>query len=89
MLIGVQTAHGLLVGAEVCIIAECTNFRVIGPVLAAGTLGGLIGSIKYSEDGISSGRAASIDTGTAFGFAHAALLVYSFEMDRQGSVGTT
>ena len=76
---GAQTVHGLIVGLEVCAIAECEDFRVFGPVLAVGTLGGLIGSIVYSDDGISSGRAAAINTGTVFGFGHGALLAFAFE----------
>ena len=89
LLVGFQTLHGLAIGVEVCVLLECDDFRAIGPAMGVGTVAGLLGSLHYSRDGISSGEAASINAGTALGFVHAAFIGFAADQDSGPQFATT
>jgi hypothetical protein len=63
-----QTLHGIGVGIEVCVLADCNDAKVW---VSLPTLGGLIGlgaSLLATRNGITQGHALAINTGTTWGF---------------------
>ncbi|HLL55293.1 MAG TPA: hypothetical protein VK447_17175 [Myxococcaceae bacterium] len=70
-LIGVQTLNGLMAGLEICYIADCDEFTGAG--IAGGALLGGGVSWLLTQDGISSGPAATINAGTLWGMANGLL----------------
>jgi hypothetical protein len=67
-----QTIHGLAIGVEVCVLAECDTARTNAIGLMAGAGAGLAGSFFATRKGVTSGQAQAIDTGVVWGALNAA-----------------
>lgn len=86
-LVVVQTLHGIGVGTEVCLIADCRDPRAFGALL---TLGGGIGlaiSIVVTADGITPGHTAALNTGTLWGAWQGGALIGVSRSDDEQVIG--
>ncbi|MEO1301605.1 MAG: caspase family protein [Myxococcota bacterium] len=69
-LVLVQTVHGLLIGAEICLASDCDDLEEWTAVLGlAGGLG-LGASLALSQDGVTPGQAAILNSGFLWGVWH-------------------
>lgn len=69
-----QTAHGVAIGAELCVLLECNSQGIAALLISGGGIGlGL--SLWAAWDGIADGHAQSLDTGVIWGAWHAAALI--------------
>ncbi len=64
-----QTIHGVGLGLELCLLAECDDSRAVGASMIAGGGVGLGLSLLLTGDGITPGHAALLNAGTAWGAA--------------------
>lgn len=64
-----QTIHGVGLGLELCLMAECDDSRAVGASMIAGGGVGLGLSLLLTGDGITPGHAALLNAGTAWGAA--------------------
>ena len=64
-----QTIHGVGLGLELCLLAECDDSRAVGASMIAGGGVGLGLSLLLTGDGITPGHAAMLNAGTAWGAA--------------------
>jgi hypothetical protein len=68
-LISVQTLHGLLDGLLICAAVECNDGRAVVGLGFLGLLAG--GGLSFAlSDGITSGQALAVNSGTAWGIWH-------------------
>ena len=82
-----QTFHGAVIGAEVCILAECNDAAgAIGLVLLGGVAGAL-GSVGATSGGIEPGRRGAIDSGVTWGAFNGAMALVIAEPDEPASIG--
>jgi hypothetical protein len=63
----VQTLHGMTQGILLCAIAECEG-RVFVAVSLLGASAGAASSLLLTENGLTSGQASAINSGTLWGF---------------------
>lgn len=76
-----QTAHGITLGAEICVMIECDSEQA---VIAALGLGGALGlglSLVATQDGITPGRALLLNSGTAWGLGNGLLAGLALDID--------
>lgn len=76
-----QTIHGIVVGAEVCALAECDDPRALGALLIFGGGLGLGASLLATTDGITPGHTAALNTGTIWGGYSGVMLAGAAEAD--------
>ncbi len=81
-----QTLHGLALGGELCIIAECDDPKAVVALLGVGAGVGLGASLGLSSDGITPGHALLLNSGTTWGFANGLML--SIALDTEFKQGT-
>lgn len=72
-LISAQTLHGIILGAELCSVADCSERPTIAVVMVGGG-GGLLLSWLVSSDGLTPGNTLSLNSGTAIGAFNAGML---------------
>jgi len=73
-LVTYQTLHGIVLGAQMCVVVQCLGAR---PFIGSLVLGGGTGlglSLYGTRDGITPGRASAINAGVQWGFVNAAAL---------------
>jgi len=82
-----QTLHGMYVGIEVCLLADCNSGEAGFGLALAGAGTGAIVSLNIGE--LTSGQRALINSGTIWGAVNAGLLLGVTEPDSlQADVGT-
>lgn len=69
-----QTAHGIGLGLEFCLLAKCDDVRAMGATMILGGASGLTASLLLSRNGITPGHASAINTGVLFGLAEASFI---------------
>ena len=82
-----QTAHGVAIGAELCVALDCDTQGYAASLISGGSLGlGL--SLWASWDGIPNARVQSLNTGVIWGAWHAAALygMNAFGSDKASAV---
>jgi hypothetical protein len=83
-LAGFQTLHGIAVGSELCILAECNSAgAVFGVVLLGGTVG-LVASLA-AGDAVTPGQRGLLNSGTAWGAVNATLVLLATQPDDPSS----
>ncbi|MBI3178231.1 MAG: hypothetical protein HYZ27_01135 [Deltaproteobacteria bacterium] len=70
-----QFIHGVAVGGELCVLAECADARATVVALILGGGAGLGGSLLATRNGIRPGESALIISGTGWGFWNALALL--------------
>ena len=79
-----QTLHGMVVGGEACVLLECDDASaVIGLVLAGAGVGALV---SLSQDDLTSGQRALVNSGTAWGMANAGLILLVAQPDDEKAI---
>ena len=79
-----QTLHGMVVGGEACVMLECNEpGAVIGLILVGGGVGALA---SLSQDDLTSGQRALINSGTAWGLANAGLIAVITDPDEAKTI---
>jgi hypothetical protein len=82
-----QTLHGIALGIETCVVAECNSGEaVFGLALAGGAAGALIS--LGAMDHLTPGQRALLNSGTAWGAVNAGLLLTATQPDGQ-AIGLT
>jgi hypothetical protein len=81
-----QTAHGILLGTELCIMAECDDSRAVVLALGAGGGLGLAASLLATSDGITPGHALLLNSGTSWGLINGLLASAALEPDDESDV---
>lgn len=66
-LVVLQTIHGIVVGAELCVIFECEGAQQVGGLMLGGGAVAFTTSFLLSRNGISPGATAAIDAGAIWG----------------------
>ncbi|MCC7380814.1 MAG: hypothetical protein IT384_03235 [Deltaproteobacteria bacterium] len=84
-----QTLHGIAVGAEICVIAECDDVRAFGALMVLGGGGALALSLYFSNDGITPGHAVALNNGTIWGLFNGLMIagLASRELDSAQALG--
>jgi len=68
LLVAGQISHGIVLGLELCGLAECEDSRAFIGSVVAGAGVGLAGSLFYkSEAGITAGESSALNSGTLWG----------------------
>lgn len=80
-----QTIHGIALGVEVCVIAECDSARANAVSLMTGAGAGLAASFFATRGGLTSGQAQAINSGVIWGAWNA--LGYMGAADLYGTEG--
>lgn len=89
-LVVVQTAHGIALGAEACMILECDDVRAVVASLLLGAGVGLTGSLLFHRDeGMTPGHTAALNSGTYWGAWQGAAMLGIFDYDTTPAVGAT
>lgn len=89
-LVVVQTAHGIAIGAEVCMLFECDDSRaVVASLLLGGGLGLTASLLFNSEEGMTAGHTAALNSGTYWGAWQGAAALGIFEYDSTPAVAGT
>ncbi|MFP4599971.1 MAG: hypothetical protein ACLFVJ_17065 [Persicimonas sp.] len=84
-----QTMHGLALGGELCIIAECDDPKAVVALLGVGAGIGLGASLGLSSDGITPGHALLLNSGTTWGFANGLMLSIALDTEFQEATAIT
>jgi hypothetical protein len=71
----IQTLHGIAVGVELCIIAECDDGTAFIGTILLGAAAGVGGSLLLTRDGITSGQRATANSGTLWGAWNGAMIL--------------
>jgi len=66
-----QTAHGIGLGLEICLLAKCDDVRAFGATMILGGASGLTASLFLSGNGITPGHASALNSGVVWGLAEA------------------
>lgn len=66
-----QTAHGIGLGLEICLLAKCEDVRAFGATMILGGASGLTASLFLSGNGITPGHASALNSGVIWGLAEA------------------
>jgi hypothetical protein len=82
-LVTFQTAFGIGLGAEVCVLAECSDVRAWIGSLMLGASAGFGLSFWLSNDGVTHGQAASVNSGVIWGTVAGAFLAGTLEPDSE------
>lgn len=69
-----QTIHGLILGAELCVLLQCDDERLVVGSVMGGGIGGLSLSLLNTDGGITSGHTLMLNSGTNWGFWNALAL---------------
>ncbi|MEM6734027.1 MAG: hypothetical protein AAF658_20865, partial [Myxococcota bacterium] len=69
-LVLVQTAHGILIGTEICLAIDCNDVQEWAASLAITGGLGFATSLVLSADGVTPGQAMSLNSGFAWGLWH-------------------
>ncbi len=76
-----QTAHGIVLGAELCAMIECDSEQAVVAALGAGGALGLTLSLVPTQDGITPGHSLLLNSGTAWGFGNGLLAGIALDID--------
>jgi hypothetical protein len=80
-----QGLHGIAVGIELCMIADCDDPE---PYVGLGLLGGIAGaSLSLSRDNIRPGTRALVNSGTVWGTFNAGMILIRADPESISSVG--
>jgi hypothetical protein len=82
-----QTAHGIVLGTELCFMLDCEDPRAAVLALGAGGGLGLAISLMSTSDGITPGHALLLNSGTTWGFANGLLASYALEINDTNAAG--
>jgi hypothetical protein len=83
-----QTLHGITLGIETCIVADCNSGEaVLGSTLAGGAIGALVSLSAFSD--LTSGQRALLNSGTAWGAINAGLLLIATQPDDASNIALT
>jgi hypothetical protein len=78
-LISAQTVHGIVLGVELCVVAECDDARLsVATAMAMGGVG--LGTSWYlTRGGVTPGHSVALNSGTVWGAVNAGLLASMFD----------
>jgi hypothetical protein len=77
-----QTIHGITLGIELCVLAECQDERVIISSILLGAGAGLAGSLLYQSDGVRPGQTAALNSGVLWGAWFGSSFSIAFDLVR-------
>jgi hypothetical protein len=82
-----QTLHGATQGLLLCAIADCETRPFLGAALAGAAIGAA-SSWLLTEQGITPGQSAAINSGTAWGAWYGIVAITVFEIRDEAALGT-
>jgi hypothetical protein len=83
-----QTLYGITAGGLICGAAECDDARVIVSLLALGGGGGLALSLYATRNGITPGRAQTINAASGWGIFNGIALASALDMESNEAFAT-
>ncbi|QSQ11247.1 hypothetical protein [Myxococcus landrumensis] len=83
----VQTLHGATQGILLCAIADCSSQGYATSAMLAAGLGATSAAL-LAQGGITSGQAASVNSGTVWGLWFGISSIYGFNMDGERALAT-
>ncbi|RKH09358.1 hypothetical protein D7X74_29745 [Corallococcus sp. CA047B] len=84
----VQTVHGITQGILLCEIAGCDDSRAYVAVSLLGGGAGAAAALLLTQNGLTPGQAAAINSGTVWGFGYGLSSIGSFDLDGDNAIAS-